>query len=152
MEHNQEIISDLKSLISVLNDGKEGYTSAAETTDNLELKAVFLEYAAQRKVYEEELKAHLLTHGETSDNDSGGVLGALHRTWIDIKDALTGKDEASVLKAIETGEQAAVDKYNKLCADYATHSDHITLLNKQKAGVTEALSKIKTLIAKYQTI
>ncbi|MET4083122.1 uncharacterized protein (TIGR02284 family) [Pedobacter sp. UYP30] len=150
MEHNKEIISDLKSLISILNDGKEGYTSAAETTDNVELKAVFLEYAAQRKAYEEELKAHLLTHGETSDNDSGGVLGALHRTWIDIKDALSGKDEVSILKAIETGEQAAVEKYSKLAADYATHSDHIALLNKQKGGVTEALAKVQSLVTKYQ--
>lgn len=150
MENNKEIISDLKSLISTLNDGKEGYTSAAETTDNVELKAVFLEYAAQRKAYEEELKAHLLTHGEKSDNDGGGVLGALHRTWIDVKDALSGKDEASILKAIETGEQSAVDEYNKLTTDYATHSDHIQLLNKQKEGVTEALNKIKSLISKYQ--
>ncbi len=151
MENNKEVTGDLKSLISILNDGKEGYASAAETTDNLELKAVFLEYSAQRGAYQEELKAHLLTHGETSDNDSGGVLGVLHRTWIDIKDALTGKDEASILGAIETGEQSALDKYSKLCSDYATHADHIELLNKQRSGVSEALSKIKSLIAKYKS-
>lgn len=150
MENNKEIITDLKSLISILNDGKEGYASAAETTDNVELKAVFLEYAAQRKVYEEELKAHLLTHGENSDNDSGGVLGALHRAWIDIKDAVSGNDEAAILNAIETGEQAALDKYNKLTTDYATHADHIELLTKQKAGVSDALQKVKSLIVKYQ--
>lgn len=149
MENNKEITSDLKSLISILNDGKEGYASAAETTDNVELKAVFLEYSAQRAAYAEELKAHLLTHGEKSDNDSGGVLGALHRTWVDVKDALSGKDEASILKAIETGEQSALDKYNGLCSDYATHADHIELLNKQKQGVSDALTKIKSLIAKY---
>lgn len=151
MESNKETISGLKSLISILNDGKEGYTSAAETTDNLELKAVFLEYAAQRKVYEEELKAHLATHGATSDNDEGGILGALHRTWIDIKDALSGKDEASILNAIETGEKAALDKYDSLSKDYSAHADHMELLSKQRAGVTEALTKIKSLIAKYES-
>src|SRR6187549_669582 len=103
MENNQEIISDLKGLISIINDGKEGYQSAAESTDNVELKAVFLKHVAERALYENELKAHLAKHGGASDNEEGGILGALHRTWIDIKEALTDKSETAVLSAVITG-------------------------------------------------
>ena len=63
MEKNNEIISELKGLVSIINDGKEGYESAAESTDNVELKAVFLKNAAERSVYENELKNHIQKHG-----------------------------------------------------------------------------------------
>ncbi|NTE04606.1 PA2169 family four-helix-bundle protein [Agrobacterium tumefaciens] len=145
MENNKEIISDLKGLVSIINDGKEGYESAAETTESLDLKAIFLKYAAERKAYELELKAHLATHGETSDNDEGGILGAIHRTWIDIKEALSSKEDAAILGAIETGEKAAIEKYDALIKHPETHADHLDLLNKQRDGIHKALTEITFL-------
>lgn len=144
MENNNEIISDLKGLINILNDGKEGYESAAETTESSELKSLFLNFSAQRAAYADELKAHIAQHGGESENESGGVLGALHRTWIDIKQALTNKEDAAILGAIETGEKAAIEKFDKVLEDSLTHADHITLLQKQRTGIREALSEIET--------
>ncbi|MFD2287051.1 PA2169 family four-helix-bundle protein [Pedobacter petrophilus] len=147
MENNNEIISDLKGLVSILNDGKEGYESAAETTESLDLKAIFLKYAAERKAYELELKAHLASHGGESDNSEGGILGAIHRTWIDIKEALSSKEDVAILGAIETGEKAAIEKYDALLQDTATHADHLSLLNKQRDGIQNALTEITSLKA-----
>ena len=53
METNKEIITDLKGLINIVNDGKEGYQSAADATENASLKAIFLNNAAQRLIYEQ---------------------------------------------------------------------------------------------------
>lgn len=145
MENNQEIISDLKSLVSIVNDGKEGYESAAETTESADLKAIFLQFAAERKAYELELKAHLAAHGGSSDNEEGGILGAIHRTWIDIKEALSSKEDASILGAIETGEKAAIEKYDALIHHPETHADHLDLLNRQKGGIEKALTEISFL-------
>lgn len=145
MENNNEIIADLKGLISIINDGKEGYESASESTDNVELKAIFLKYAAERKAYELELKAHLASHGGESDNSEGGILGAIHRTWIDIKEAISGKEDEAILGAIETGEVAAVEKYDMVLKDPKTHADHLDLLNKQRDGIQNALNEIKSL-------
>ena len=144
METNNEIVSDLKGLISILNDGKEGYASASETTDSLELKAVFLKYSAQRAGFAMELKEHIATHGGESENEEGGILGALHRTWIDVKQAFSSKEDAAILGAIETGEKAAIEKYDKVLEDYTTHSDHIVLLHRQLTGILEALKEIET--------
>ncbi|WP_449437150.1 ferritin-like domain-containing protein [Pedobacter steynii] len=144
MGNNTEIISDLKGLVNIVNDGKEGYESAAETTDSVELKAVFRQYAAQRSGYAIELKKHISDHGGESDNEEGGILGALHRTWIDIKEALSSKEDAAILGAIETGEKAAIEKYDKALEDYATHADHIELLQRQRTGILEALREIET--------
>lgn len=146
MESNKEIISDLKDLLSIVNDGKEGYESASETTDKIELKGLFLKYSAQRAGYAEELRAHIAEHGAAAENESGGVLGALHRTWIDIKQALSSKEDAAILDAILTGETAALVKYDKYIADYIDHADHIDLLKRQRAGVDAAIDEIEALV------
>lgn len=144
MESNKEIISDLKGLVNIVNDGKEGYESASETTDSIELKGLFLKYSAQRAGYAMELKAHITEHGGDSENEDGGILGSLHRTWIDIKQALSSKEDAAILSAIETGEKAAIEKFDKCLEDYASHADHIGLLQKQRTGILEALREIET--------
>ncbi|MET4138409.1 PA2169 family four-helix-bundle protein [Pedobacter sp. UYP1] len=144
MESNKEIISDLNGLVNIVNDGKEGYESASETTDSIELKGLFLKYAAQRAGYAMELKEHIAQHGGDSENEDGGILGSLHRTWIDIKQALSSKEDAAILGAIETGEKAAIEKFDKCLEDYASHADHIGLLQKQRTGILEALREIET--------
>lgn len=144
METNQEIISDLKGLVNILNDGKEGYASAGEITESGELKAVFLKYSVQRAEYAAELKAHIAAHGGESDNEEGGILGALHRTWIDIKQALSSREDAAILDAIETGEKAAIEKYDKVLEDNTSHMDHLVLLQRQRTGILEALKEIET--------
>ncbi|MCX2453772.1 PA2169 family four-helix-bundle protein [Pedobacter sp. PLR] len=144
METNQEIINDLKGLVDIVNDGKEGYASASEVTDSGELKALFLKYSVQRGDFAIELLEHIAQHGGDSENDQGGILGALHRTWIDIKQALSSKDDAAILGAIETGEKAAIAKYDKVLEDYGSHLDHIVLLQRQRTGILEALREIES--------
>ncbi|WGQ10802.1 PA2169 family four-helix-bundle protein [Pedobacter gandavensis] len=144
METNNEIINDLKGLVNIVNDGKEGYESASEATDSIELQGLFLKYSAQRAGYAMELKEHIALHGGDSENESGGILGALHRTWIDIKQALSSKEDVAILSAIETGEKAAIEKYDQALEDYQSHADHIELLQRQRTGILEALKEIET--------
>ena len=144
MEDNKSIISDLKGLINILNDGKEGYQSASEITESIELQGLFLKYSAQRAAFADDLKVHLQKHGGDSENETGGILGALHRTWIDIKQALTSKEDVAILNAIETGEKAALNKFDAVLDDPETHSDHLELLQKQRTGIRMALSEIET--------
>lgn len=145
MESNKEIISDLKGLVAVINDGKEGYKSASESTDSPELKTVFLKYAEQREDYAAKLKAHIAEHGGDSENEEGGILGALHRTWIDIKEAVSTKEDIAILGAVETGEQAALEKYDRYIADYESHADHIELLRNQRDGIITAMKEVERL-------
>lgn len=146
MENKQQIISDLQGLIAILNDGKEGYQSASEATDKIELQGVFLKYAAQRAAYAEQLKTHIRTHGGESENESGGILGALHRTWIDIKQALSSKEDTAILEAVVTGEKAALEKYDDVIKDRQDHVDHLPLLQEQRTGILDALKEIETLL------
>ncbi|OKS89685.1 PA2169 family four-helix-bundle protein [Mucilaginibacter polytrichastri] len=44
LKSKAEVIDYIKGLLSVINDGKEGYQSAAEATENTELKALFSKF------------------------------------------------------------------------------------------------------------
>ncbi len=151
MKDQNEIVSDLKGLINILNDGKIGYKEAVSNVKSESLKSTFLEFSNQRYAFEEELKAHILQHGGSSDNDEGGVLGALHRAWLDIKDAFTSDDDSAILAAIATGEKAALDKYDEVLEDYKDHADHYAMLSKQREGIASALSRIESLKVQHQS-
>jgi uncharacterized protein (TIGR02284 family) len=150
LKSKNEVVNDLKKILELVNDGKEGYQSAADATDDPELKALFLRISGERMVYASELKEHIALHGDEADNDKGGILGGLHRTWLHLKQALSSKDDLALLSAITTGEKSAIDKYNACIADYADHADHLTLLSEQRDGISAALAEIERHIAQNQ--
>lgn len=148
LKSKEEVINDLQEVLTLVNDGKEGYKSAAEATDNPELKALFLKFSGERIVYAAELKEHIATHGGTAENDNGGILGGLHRTWINLKEVLSSKEDKAILSAIPDGENKAIAKYNELIADYADHADHLKLLTEQRDGINSALQVVEQWIVK----
>jgi uncharacterized protein (TIGR02284 family) len=150
MKNQNEITADLKGLINVLNDGKEGYKEAIQNVKSEELKSIFMDLSNERAAYAEELKAHILQHGNYADNEDGSVLGTLHRAWLDVKEVFSSNEESAILNAIETGEKVAIEKYDAVLKDHADHFDHYSLLNKQRNGIQKALDKIKTLGLQYQ--
>lgn len=150
MKDQNEIIADLKGLVSIVNDGKEGYKEAAEKVKSMELKAMFMEFSMERSTFEDELKSHILQHGGQSSNEEGGFLGALHRTWIDIKEAISTSEDSAILNTIITGEKAAVAKYDEVLKDYETHEDHYSLLMRQREGIDNTLTKIEELAMEYK--
>jgi uncharacterized protein (TIGR02284 family) len=149
MKNQNEIIADLKGLVSIVNDGKEGYKEAAEKVKSMELKAMFMQFSMERSNYEDDLKAHILQHGGESTNEEGGVLGAIHRTWIDIKGAISTSEDSAILNTVITGEKAALAKYDEVLKDYETHEDHYALLMKQREGIDNTLEKVKELAMEY---
>lgn len=145
---NKDIVDDLKNLVNTLNDGKEGYLSSSEVVNNMELKTMFLQFAEERATYVDELKMHINAHGGESDNEAGGILGALHRTWIDVKQALSSNEDEAVLSAIETGEQAAIEKYDKVLEQHGMYTAHIGILQKHRAGILDTLKQVETYHSK----
>jgi uncharacterized protein (TIGR02284 family) len=146
LKSKEEVVDDLKGLLTLVNDGKEGYQSAAEATDNPELKALLSKFSGERIVYAAELKEHIATHGGSADNEDGGIVGGLHRTWITIKQALSSKEDKAILEAITEGEKAAVAKYDEYIADYADHADHLKLLQEHREGISNALNEVERQI------
>lgn len=150
LKSKDEVISDLKDLLELVNDGKEGYHTAAEATESPELKALFAKLSGERIVYAAELKEHIKAHGGTADNESGGILGGLHRTWLSIKEALSSKENSAMIETIITGEKTVIAKYDELIADFADHADHMELLKNQRDGIQTALNEIESKKSTYE--
>jgi uncharacterized protein (TIGR02284 family) len=110
MASNEEVVSTLNGLVETCRDGQEGFRSAAEGVADEELRGLFLEYSRQRASFAGELQAEVRRLGGEPET-GGSVAAALHRGWIDIKAAVTGADERSVLSECERGEAAALASY-----------------------------------------
>lgn len=142
-ETTKETVSTLEGLISILEDGKLGYTNAAEHVENPAIKADFLEYARERALFIVEIQDEINKLGKSTDTSGGGPLGALHRTWIDIKSSFTGGDTEAIINACITGEEAAIEKYKMALEKNELELDQIAVVSKHLNSIENTLAKIK---------
>lgn len=140
---NDDVISTLNGLIEICRDGQEGFKTAAEGVERSELKTTFYEYSQQRAQFVGELQELVRQHGGDPET-TGNVAATLHRAWIDIKSAVTGKDEGAILNECERGEDYAKDAYKK-ALETTLPSDAATVVQRQSAAVLEAHNKVKAL-------
>lgn len=142
-ETTKEAVKTLEGLISILEDGKLGYTNAAEHVENPAMKTDFLEYARERALFIVELQDEINKLGKSTDTSGGGPLGALHRTWIDIKSSFTGGDTEAIINACVTGEEAAIEKYKMALEENHLEYNQVSVVSKQLNSIQNTLSQIK---------
>ncbi|MEO8240650.1 MAG: PA2169 family four-helix-bundle protein [Flavobacterium sp.] len=142
-ETTKEAVSTLEGLIAILEDGKLGYTNAAEHVESPAIKTDFLEYARERALFIVELQDEINKLGKSTDTSGGGPLGALHRTWIDIKSSFTGGDTEAIINACITGEEAAIEKYKMALEKNELEFNQIAIVSKQLNSIENTLAKIK---------
>ncbi|HUS00440.1 MAG TPA: PA2169 family four-helix-bundle protein [Chitinophagaceae bacterium] len=141
---NEKAIDRLNHLIAIANDGKYGYENAAEDVKDVTLKQMFRQYSSERATYAEDLKKEVATLGGSPDK-GGGPLGALHRTWMDIKSTITSGDREAILRTCITGEEAAVKAYTESLEDENITGHTKQLISQQLSGVQFALNSIRSL-------
>ena len=81
----------INSLIETLKDGQEGFKEAAEAVKDSDLKSLFNEFSEQRARFAAELQSEAISLGETEPEETSSTAGAIHRTWIDLKSAVTAE-------------------------------------------------------------
>lgn len=147
MEHTDEttkkVVSTFEGLISILEDGKLGYTNAAEHVESQAIKTDFLEFARERALFIVEIQDEINKLGKSTDTSGGDVLGALHRTWIDIKSSFTSGDTEAIINACITGEEAAIEKYKMVLEKNDLQANHIAIVSKQLSSIESTLTEIK---------
>ena len=135
-----------KNLIETLEDGKAGFTKAAERlagTDRPDLAPRFHEFAAQRGQFADELRELAAQYGDRIDEE-GSLAGSLHRGWMTIKDAVTGDGPEQVLGAAEQGEDHATTEYEEALAEDL--SPHLrTVVERQQRDVVSAHDEVRAL-------
>jgi uncharacterized protein (TIGR02284 family) len=135
--------STLNELVQTCKDGENGFRAAAEHVPDSNLRHLLESYAQQRAEFAAELQLEVRRLAE-DPAESGHATAALHRTWMDIKTGLTGRDEAAIIAECERGEDAAVRVYRK-ALDSNLPSDLRGIVERQFVEVKDAHDHIRSL-------
>ena len=140
---NDKAISVLNNLIETAKDGEQGFRTAAEGLTDTQTKALFNEYAGQRAQMARELQEEVRKLGGDPEK-SGSTAGALHRGWIDIKAAVTGKDPHAIVAEAERGEDVAKNAYDEALKEPLPESAR-TIVQQQAAKVRQAHDRVRDI-------
>lgn len=145
-----EDIRTLNKLIETAKDAEQGYYTAAQAVSDPELRGKFYAYAAKRREFAGELERQVAGLGGKPAED-GSIGAALHRKWMKVKTALTGKKEKYVLAEIRMGESLSVEAY-EAALQKKLGQETKKLVKKQAEEVKEVYREIKTLENKLEYV
>lgn len=142
---NDDIISTLNDLIKTCNDGKEGFKTCAEDAklSSPNLKSLMHEREGECAAAADELSSLVRSYGDepTKGSTAGGTL---HRGWLNVKTAITGKSDVAVLEECERGEDIAKKSYVKALEKPLPDSIRV-VVERQYQGVLRNHGQIKML-------
>jgi len=113
---NNKNASVLNDLIATTIDSVEGYKDAAEDATSERYAAMFRERAQERAQVTNQLRAEVKRLGENAEDD-GTILASAHRVFMDLRQAVTGNDDAAIIKEVERGEDHIKAKYEDALKD-----------------------------------
>ncbi len=147
MIKNEDIVDDLNELVKINNDRIQGYLKAVEDTEDAQLDHLFNEMIVQSQNFRSQLADHIVRIDGTAvtDTTSTDVGSKIHRAWIDIKSAVTGKDRDTVLSSVTFGENAAVEAYES-----AVENDKLPAYIKE--DISAQLSQLKASRDKMESM
>jgi uncharacterized protein (TIGR02284 family) len=139
----KEVISTLNTLIETCRDGEQGFRAAAENLKDPAVKTLFTEVARERGQFAEELKNEVERLGGRPE-EGGSLSGAAHRGWMDVKGAITGRDDKQIISEAERGEDVAVAAYREALSA-ARPSAVESVVHRQYEHVKEAHDRVRSL-------
>ena len=105
-----DLVRTLNDLIETCKDGENGFRTCAEDIKSTDLKHFFMKAARRCEESAHELQREVQTLGKSAET-SGSLTGSMHRGWVNIRAAITGKDDAAILAECERGEDVAKSSY-----------------------------------------
>jgi len=125
----------LNTLIGTLIDSIEGYQKAAADTTNTRFAEMFNARARERQQVLTRLQAAVARLGGNPEDD-GTTAGAAHRGWINLKEAVLGRDDEAIVKEVERGEDYLKEKFEAALR-------HTDLPAEARAAVDEAWTSVR---------
>ena len=122
MAEHSESISTLNTLIATTIDSINGYEDSAKNIDNERLREIFRQRANERQDVVQQLRSEVQRLGGNPEDD-GSFLGATHQRFEDLKAAITGRDEKSIINEVERGEDYLKEKWQAALQDGTLQGD-----------------------------
>ncbi|KKC24796.1 ferritin-like domain-containing protein [Sphingomonas sp. SRS2] len=107
---NDTDISVLNSLIKTTIDSVKGFEDAAEDSEGGRFESLFSEFASERRAVVATLQDEVRRLGGNPEDDSS-FAAAAHRTFMNLKQAFSARDDEAVVNEVERGEDFLKEKY-----------------------------------------
>ena len=146
---NDDVISTLNDLIETSRDGEEGYRTSAQDAKDPQLKQLFQEGMQSCARGASELQQLVRQLGGDPDK-SGSVSGSVHRGWVNVKAAVTGRNDLAILEEVERGEDVAKARYRKALEDGDLPPEVRQIVESQYQGVMRNHDRAKALRDQYK--
>jgi uncharacterized protein (TIGR02284 family) len=143
-DSHKNLVDNLQGLLEKNYDAEKGFAKAMQNAKNENLKNFLKQQAAQHNRFANELTNELRNLNE-QPKESGSTTGDLHRTWIDIKSAVSGNDDEAVLEECIRGEKASVEEYEETLKKNTFPAPIESMLTKQADEIRQTLSKVRNL-------
>ena len=113
---NDHDVSVLNSLIETTIDSVDGYRHSAGEATSETFAGIFRHRAEERERVVERLRERVRELGGTPEEE-GGLLAKAHRQFLTLRDAVTGRDDKSVIAEVDRGESYLNAKWEAALAD-----------------------------------
>jgi len=141
MDHD-DVMDTLNDLVETCEDGKKGFTEAAEHVEDPAVKSELARFGQERARFAGELRSAIRGAGGEVDEDASAG-GGFHRAWLKLRDALGGGDHA-ILAEAERGEDHAVSEYRD-AMDKPLPPEMAELVRRQYSDVKAAHDRVRAM-------
>lgn len=135
-------ITVLNSLIKTINDSIQGYQESAKDIGNQHLASMFQDRAMERQKVATMLQAEVGRLGG-DPSDGGSILGSAHQIFLDMKSAITGKDDDAILAEVQRGEEYLRDKFDTALANADLGSSTRDVVSQAAQSVRQGADSVR---------
>jgi uncharacterized protein (TIGR02284 family) len=129
-------ISVLNSLIETTIDSVDGYRHSANEATNSRFSESFRNWAQDREQVVTKLRDRVRALGGTPEHD-GGILAAMHRQFLSLRDKVTGSDDQAVIAEVDRGESYLDEKWQAALNDNELSAETRELIQSCYGSVRE---------------
>jgi uncharacterized protein (TIGR02284 family) len=137
-------VGTLETLTTTLIDSVNGYRDAAQNAEGTKFQELFRRNADERSRIVEELRSEIRRLGGNAPDD-GSFLGATHQRFLDLKAAVTGRDDTAIINEVERGEDYLKEKFEAALNAADTSPETRTVIERAYQSVRQGHDQISSL-------
>ena len=143
-ESHKKISHSLQELLEKNYDAEKDYRSARDHAEKSSLKEFFKQQAVRKNHYATEIDGLLHALNE-HPKEGGSTIGAINRTWINLKTSIGKNSDEVLLEECLRGESNSLEEYEEKLRKRNFPPNIEAVLQRQLAEMKETLSRIKSL-------
>jgi uncharacterized protein (TIGR02284 family) len=137
-------VGTLETLTTTLIDSINGYKDAASNAEGSRFQELFRSMADERSRVAEDLRSEIRRLGGNPPDD-GSFLGATHQRFLDLKAAVTGRNDESIINEVERGEDYLKEKFETALNSQDLPAESRSVIERAYQSVRQGHDRVSSL-------